>query len=145
MGCLQRMLRETDKRTAGQMTRSTASMAFVGRFLFGGDKMSNLERFSESIEIPNIPEGPGVCIIQDELGRILQVAMSGNIRRRVGDLFDGSGTTASHGPAIFAAQQQGHRVFVRWKITANYKAEKKSLMQELHPLWDQTSPSPDEG
>ena len=97
--------------------------------------MNTLTDFSEPFELPNIPEGPGVCIIEDAQGRPLQVAMSSNIRRRIGNLFDNEGRIAVHGPKIYATQQEGKRIFVRWKLTPNYKAEKRRLMQKLKPLW----------
>jgi hypothetical protein len=97
--------------------------------------MSILDGFSERLELPNIPEGPGVCIIEDQEGRVLQVAMSVNIRRRIGYLLDSGGTTCVHGPKVCAAQQQGTKVFVRWKLTTDYKREKRRFVDALDPLW----------
>ena len=97
--------------------------------------MSNLNGFSERLELPNIPEGPGVCIIEDAQGRVLQVAMSGNIRRRIGQLLDSRGRTCVHGPKIYAAQQEGKRIFVRWRLAPDYKEEKRRLKDEFNPLW----------
>lgn len=97
--------------------------------------MSNVSGFSERFELPNIPEGPGVCIIADADGRALQVAMSSNIRRRIGNLLDSKGTIAVHGPKIYKAQQEGQRISVRWKLTTAYRAEKDRLMRTLNPLW----------
>ena len=99
--------------------------------------MTELEGFSERFELPDIPEGPGVCIIEDEQGRVLKVAMSGSIRRRIGQLLDAQiGGTAVHGPKIYDAQQSGERIFVRWKLTPNYRQEKRRLIDDLDPLWD---------
>ena len=68
---------------------------------------------------------------------MLKVAMSGSIRRRIGQLLDAKlGGTCVHGPKIYDAQQQGQRIFVRWKLTPDYKAEKRRLTDELGPLWD---------
>ncbi len=97
--------------------------------------MSILDGFSEPLELPNIPEGPGVCIIEDEHGQALQVASSQNIRRRIGELLDSEGRIAVHGPKIYAAQQQGERIFVRWRLTADYRREKAQLVEEFDPLW----------
>lgn len=97
--------------------------------------MSVLDGFSEPLELPDIPEGPGVCTIEDEDGRVLQVAMSGNIRRRIGELLDSEGRIAVHGPKIYAAQQQGSRIFVRWKLTRDYNRENSRVVQQLNPLW----------
>jgi hypothetical protein len=97
--------------------------------------MSILDGFSEPIELPNIPEGPGVCIIEDEQGQAFQVAMGENIRRRIGYLLDSGGTTCVHGPKIYAAQQQGTRIFVRWKLTADYRTEKRRLVEALELAW----------
>lgn len=97
--------------------------------------MTIQDDFSKLFELPDIPEGPRVCIIEDENGEVLQVAMSQNIRRRIGELFDSEGNIAVHGPKIYEAQRQGRRVFVRWKLTPNYKAEKARLMEELRPEW----------
>lgn len=97
--------------------------------------MSILDRLSEPMELPSIPQGPGVCIIEDEQGRVLQVVMSQNIRRRIGELLDSEGKIAVHGPKIHAAQRQGQRIFVRWKLTADYKREKRIILEQLDPLW----------
>lgn len=99
--------------------------------------MTELEGFSERFELPNIPEGPGVCVLEDAQGRVLKVVMSGNIRRRIGQLLDAQhGGTCVHGPKVYDAQQKGQRVFVRWKLTPDYKAGKRRLIDELGPLWD---------
>ena len=97
--------------------------------------MSILDGFSEPIELPDIPEGPGVCIMEDEQGEVLQVAMGENIRRRIGYLLDSGGTTCVHGPKVYAAQQEGRRIFVRWKLTPDYTDEKRRLVEELDPVW----------
>lgn len=97
--------------------------------------MSVLQDFSDPLQLPNIPEGPGVCIIEDEQGQVLQVAMSGNVRRRIGQLLDSGGTTCVHGPKVYDAQLSGTRVFVRWKLTRDYKGEKRRLVEELNPRW----------
>lgn len=97
--------------------------------------MSVLDGFSEPVELPNMPEGPGVCTIEDARGRVLQVAMSRNIRRRIGELLDSEGKIAVHGPKIYAAQQQGIRIFVRWKITPEYRREKNELVKKLTLPW----------
>ena len=62
--------------------------------------MTILDGFSEPLELPSIPQGPGVCIIEDEQGQVLQVAMAENIRRRIGELLDSEGKIAVHGPKI---------------------------------------------
>lgn len=97
--------------------------------------MSVLDGFSEPLELPNIPPGPGVCTIEDERGQVLQVAMSANIRRRIGELLDSEGRIAVHGPKIYSAQQQGKQIFVRWKLTPEYRTEKRRLVEELEPAW----------
>lgn len=97
--------------------------------------MNALDDFSEPIELPHIPEGPGVCVILDAIGQVLQVAESINIRRRIGELLDSEGHIAVHGPKIYAAQRKGNRIFVRWKLTQDHKALKKSLLETLKPLW----------
>lgn len=97
--------------------------------------MSILDGFSEPIELPDIPEGPGLCIIEDEDGQTFQVAMSQNIRRRIGELLDSEGKIAVHGPKIYAAQQKGTHIFVRWKLTPEYRMEKRRLVEHLDPLW----------
>lgn len=93
--------------------------------------------FSERIVLPDIPEGPGVSLIEDEAGNVLQIIASNNIRRRIGGLFDNQGTICVHGPKIYAAQRRGERIYVRWKITEDYKEEKKRLMEELTLAWKQ--------
>ena len=98
--------------------------------------MTELEGFSERFELPNIPEGPGVCIIEDEQDQVLKVVMSSNIRRRIGYCLDSGGTVCSFGPRLFEAQQRGQRIFVRWKLTPNYRQEKRRLIDDLDPLWD---------
>jgi hypothetical protein len=97
--------------------------------------MASLGHFSLALELPNIPQGPGVCIIEDAQGHVLQVAMSSNIRRRIGQLLDSEGTTCVHGPKVWKAQQAGERIFVRWKLTPDYREEKRRLLEELEPLW----------
>jgi len=65
------------------------------------------------------------------------VVASGSIRRSIGQLLDAQrGGTCVHGPKIYDAQQQGQRIFVRWKLTPDYKAGRKRLRDELGPLWD---------
>ena len=97
--------------------------------------MSDRDGFSQRIELPHIAEGPGVAIIEDGQGRVLQVVMSSNIRRRIGNLLDSEGTVAVRGPRIYQAQQRGQSIFVRWKLTPHYKRQKRRLMEELKPLW----------
>ena len=97
--------------------------------------MRDLTDFSDRLELPNIPEGPGVVILEDAQGRVLQVGFSNNIRRRIGELLDSQGTICVHGPKIYDAQQGGQRIFVRWKLTPDYKVEKGRLVEELAPLW----------
>lgn len=97
--------------------------------------MRDLNGFSDPLELPNIPEGPGVLILEDAQGRVLQVGFSNNIRRRIGELFDSQGTICVHGPKIYDAQQQGQRVYVRWKYTRDYQEEKRRLIEELNPWW----------
>lgn len=95
----------------------------------------DLDDFSLPIELPHIPEGPGLAVIVNQQGEVLQVTESKNIRRRIGELMDSEGHIAVHGPKIYAAQEEGERIFVRWKLTPHYKAEKKRLMTSLHPTW----------
>ena len=97
--------------------------------------MSDPIGFSSRLELPNIPEGPGVLILEDAQERVLQVGFSNNIRRRIGELFDSQGTICVHGPKIYDAQQGGQRVYVRWKHTQDYQEEKRRLVEELNPLW----------
>jgi hypothetical protein len=97
--------------------------------------MSIYEGFSERCEVPIIPEGGGICIIEDREGRVLQVTMSGSIRRRIGQLLDAQSGTCVHGPKVLKAQQAGERIFVRWKLTPDYQEEKKQLMKALTPIW----------
>ena len=97
--------------------------------------MNMQDEFSATIELPNIPEEPGVIIIEDQHGQTLQVVYSENIRRRIGQLIDSSGQTCVHGPKVYGAQQAGQRILVRWKITNDYIVEKRRLIQELDPLW----------
>jgi len=91
--------------------------------------------FSERIELPKIPEGPGVCIIENERGNVLQIAFSRNIQRRIGELLDSEGQICVHGPKIYKAQQRGERLFVRWKLTPDCTSEKRDLIQELKSQW----------
>lgn len=94
-----------------------------------------MEGFSERIVLPNIPEGPGLCLIEDEAGNILQIAESINIRRLTGELMDSEGKICVHGPKIYAAQQHGERIYFRWKLTPFFKQEKKQLIELLQPRW----------
>lgn len=91
--------------------------------------------YSDRIVLPYIPEGPGVCIIESEAGKVLQIACSKNIRRRIGNLLDSQGVICVHGPKVYAAQKTGDRVYIRWKLTENYQEEKDRLVNELHPEW----------
>lgn len=79
-----------------------------------------MEGYSDRIVIPDIPEGPGVCLIESETGELLQIAASNNIRRRIGELLDSQGTICVHGPKIYAAQRDGDRIYIRWKLTPQY-------------------------
>jgi len=97
--------------------------------------MNNLNDFSKRLELPNIPEGPGVCIIEDAQGQVLQVAASNNVRRRIGQFLDSTGETCSYGPKVYQAHQEGHPLFIRWKLTPYYKNERMRLIEELNPLW----------
>jgi hypothetical protein len=101
---------------------------------FGGI-MYDLTNYSEPIEIPTIPEGPGIALITNSRGEVLQITASKNIRRRIGELLDSEGHIAVHGPKIYEAQRRGERIFIRWKLTPDYRNEKKKLMKELNPLW----------
>lgn len=94
-----------------------------------------MKGFSERIVLVNIPEGPGICLIENEAGEVLKIAASNNIRRRIGEMMDSKGTICVHGPKIYAAQQQGQRIYVRWKLTKDYKVEKQELVEELNPKW----------
>ena len=47
--------------------------------------MSNLTGFSDRLELPDIPEGPGVIVIEDAQGRVLQVGFSNNCQRGWGE------------------------------------------------------------
>lgn len=87
--------------------------------------MSDLDRFSEPIELPGIPEGPGIALIINQQEEVLQITSSKNIRRRIGELMDSEGQIAVHGPKIYEAQQNGERILIRWKHTPDYKTEKK--------------------
>lgn len=97
--------------------------------------MSDLDRFSEPIELPDIPEGPGIALIINKRGEVLQITSSKNIRRRIGGLMDSEGQIAVHGPKIYEAQQLGETVLIRWKLTPDYRTEKKILMEKLAPIW----------
>jgi hypothetical protein len=99
------------------------------------DMVDELPEFSDRLELPNIPEGSGVAILEDAQGQVLQVVMSNNIRRRIGVMFDSQGTICVHGPKIYDAQQQGRRIWVRWKHTQGYLEEKRRLVEKLNPLW----------
>lgn len=94
-----------------------------------------MKGFSERIVLPYIPEVPGICVIEDESGRVLQLAASNNIRRRIGELLDSQGTICVHGPKIYASQKNGERVYVRWKICQDYKSEKKRLIEIVPMIW----------
>lgn len=91
--------------------------------------------FSEQIALFYIPEGAGVALIEDATGQVLQILASNNIRRRIGELMDSKGTICVHGPRIYKEQEAGHALFVRWKLTPHYKAEKQRLVDELKPVW----------
>ncbi len=97
--------------------------------------MSGMEGFSDPIELPDIPAGPGLALIVNSQGKVLQITMANNIRRRIGALLDSDGQIAVHGPKIYKAQQDGVSIFVRWKLTTDYRAEKARLMEELRPEW----------
>lgn len=99
--------------------------------------MRTFEGFSGPIELTQVPEWPGVCIIHDEDGNVLQIAESQNIRRRIGSLLDSDGATCVHGPKIYEFQQSGRSVFVQWKLTPKYRAEKQALVRSLKPVWKQ--------
>jgi hypothetical protein len=99
-------------------------------------KEINVKGYSERILLPDIPQGPGVCILEDEAGNVLQVAESINIRRRIGELLDSEGKICVHGPKVYAAQRNGDRVYVRWKLTTDHSAEKRRMMEALNPAWD---------
>ena len=94
-----------------------------------------LSEFSKIFELPNIPEGPGLALILNSQFEVLQITASKNIRRRIGELLDSEGQIAVHGPKIYEAQLSGEQIFIRWKLTPDYKEEKKLLMDELGPLW----------
>jgi hypothetical protein len=94
-----------------------------------------MKGFSDRLELHTIPEGPGGCLIEDVNGNLLQIAATNNIRRRVGELMDSQGTICVHGPKIYKAQQEGQKIFVRWKLTADYKEEKKRLMEQYQIAW----------
>ena len=98
--------------------------------------MSILDGFSEPVELPNIPDQPGVAIVQDRRGQVLQVIESTKIRRRIGELLNTRQLAPNvHGAKVYGAQQKGTAILVRWKVTPDHKAEKKRLVQELDPLW----------
>ena len=97
--------------------------------------MPNIEGFSRRIVLPDIREGSGVIIIENERGAVLQVAYSNNVRRRIGEMFDSQGTLCAYGSKIYAAMQHGDRIYVSWKFTKDYKAERERLIAELNPLW----------
>jgi hypothetical protein len=97
--------------------------------------MSSLEGFSDRLELAGIPEGPGVAILEDGEGKVLQVAMSKKIRRRIGEMLDSEDTICAYGSKVYAAQRAGRRVFVRWKLTRDYRQEKRSLVEALDPEW----------
>ena len=96
---------------------------------------AHLHEFSDRIALPCIPEGPGIAIIEDSDGNVLQITSSNSIRRRIGQLLDSEGRICVHGPKVYAAQTQGKRIYVRWKLTQDYKEEKRELMATLSPLW----------
>ena len=97
------------------------------------------DEFSPRIELPHIPEGPGVAILENERGEVLQIVMSNNIRRRIGELMDSQGTLCPYGPRVYGEQQDGQQIYVRWKITDDYKSEKKRLLEKLNPSWGQAT------
>ncbi|MFC2053159.1 hypothetical protein ACFLV7_02510 [Chloroflexota bacterium] len=97
--------------------------------------MYELESFSDPIKLPSIPESPGVALIINDRDEVLQITASKNIRRRIGELLDSGGQIAVHGPKIYEAQQLGETVLIRWKLTPDYRTEKKKLMAKLAPLW----------
>lgn len=97
--------------------------------------MVTLSEFSRIIELPNIPEGPGLALILNSQFEVLQITASKNIRHRIGELLDSEGQIAVHGPIIFEAQLSGEQIFIRWKLTPDYIEEKKLLIGELGPLW----------
>lgn len=97
--------------------------------------MPVIEGFSDRVELPNIPEGPGVILIENSSGLVLQVAYSNNVRRRIGEMFDNRGTICAYGPKIYDAMCRGERVYVRWKLTKDYKAERERLAFTLNPQW----------
>ena len=99
------------------------------------DMVDESPEFSAQLELPNIPEGPGVALLEDAQGQVLQVVMSNNIRRRIGELFDSQGTICVHGPKVYDAQQHGQRIWVRWKHIPDYLEGKRRLVEKLHPLW----------
>jgi hypothetical protein len=102
---------------------------------FNGGTMQKLDDFSELIELLNIPEGPGIALIINSRGDVLQITASKNIRRRIGELMDSGGHIAVHGPKIYETQQSGEQIFIRWKLTHDYKTEKKRFMDDLGPIW----------
>jgi hypothetical protein len=58
--------------------------------------MKSVVGYSEPLKLPNIPEGPGFCIIEDAQGRVLQLSASSNVRRRIGEMLDSQGTICVH-------------------------------------------------
>ena len=94
-----------------------------------------IKGFSDRLMLPEIPPGPGVCLIEDETGNVLQIAASNNIRRRIGEMLDNEGTICVHGPEIYAVQINGGQVYVRWKLPEDYKEEKHRLMESLSIQW----------
>ena len=97
--------------------------------------MKELPGFSDQLELPNVPEGPGVIVLEDNLGRVLQVLGSNNVRRRIGELMDSKGTICTYGTRVYDAQQGGHRLTVRWKLTSNYTELARRLAEQLRAAW----------
>ena len=97
--------------------------------------MGEMAGFSDRLELPHVPEGPGGILLEDGSGRVLQVLASNNVRRRIGELMDSKGTICAYGTRVYDAQQGGQRLFVRWKHTSDYKELKRRLVQELRAAW----------
>lgn len=57
-----------------------------------------MEGFSKRIVLSEIPEDPGVCIIEDEAGNVLQIAAAINIRRFIAELLDSDDKICLLGP-----------------------------------------------
>jgi len=76
-----------------------------------------------------------VIVLEDNLGRVLQVLGSNDVRRRIGELMDAQGKVDAYGPRIYEAQEKGQRVFVRWQHTSNYKEQARRLVEQLRAAW----------